>query len=154
MPSQVMSWDHSDPITGHSIPAAYFHDAQVFEEEKQNIFMTCWHVVGHVNEFKERGAFIVQDIFEQSVLVMSHKDGKIRAFHNAWRHRGNRLLTARRGKIPAVLRCGYHSWFCGPDGALRAAPRTECLKDFDKALYGLSARAFRDICRLCLCDTR
>jgi len=142
MPSQVMPWDHSDPTTGHSMPAAYFYDAQVFEDEKQNIFMKCWHVVGHVNEFKEPGSYIVQDIFEQSVLVMSHKDGQIRAFHNACRHRGNRLLSERRGKIPAVLRCGYHSWCYGPDGALRSAPRTECLKDFDKSLYGLKPVRF------------
>ena len=137
MNAQVKPWDYSDPASCPSMPAAYFYDAEVFEDEKQRIFMNCWHLVGHVNEFKEPGSFIVQDIFEQSVLVMSHKDGQIRAFHNACRHRGNKLVSERRGRIPAVLRCNYHSWCYGPDGSLRSAPRTECLKNFDKADHGL-----------------
>lgn len=132
-----LTWDHSDPTTGHSMPAAFFYDRQVFEDEKHGIFFKCWHVVGHVNEFREAGNFIVQDIFEQSVLVVAGRDGEIRAFHNACQHRGNRLVNERRGKMPSVLRCQYHSWCYGLDGALRSAPRTECLKNFDKALYGL-----------------
>ncbi len=132
-----MTWDYSNPATGYSLPAPFFYDQQVFDEEKRLIFFRCWHLVGHVNEFREAGSFISQDIFEQSVIVVADHGGKIRAFHNACQHRGNRLITERRGKIPAVLRCGYHSWCYGLDGGLRSAPRGECLKDFDKALFGL-----------------
>ena len=132
-----LTWDYSDPTTGFSLPSPYFYDRQVFEDEKHAIFMKCWHVVGHVNEFRETGSFIVQDIFEQSVLVVAGQDREIRAFHNACQHRGNRLITERRGKMPSVLRCGYHSWCYGLDGSLRSAPRSECLKNFDKTLYGL-----------------
>jgi choline monooxygenase len=35
------------------------------------------------------------------------------------------------------LRCGYHSWCYGKDGALRSAPRTERLPDFDRKDFGL-----------------
>lgn len=132
-----MTWDYSDPTTGFSLPAPYFYDRQVFEDEKHAIFFRCWHVVGHVNEFREAGNFIVQEIFEQSVIVVAGRDGEIRAFHNACQHRGNRLLNQRRGKLPSILRCHYHSWCYGLDGGLRSAPRSECLKNFDKALYGL-----------------
>ncbi|MBL8709778.1 MAG: aromatic ring-hydroxylating dioxygenase subunit alpha [Rhodospirillaceae bacterium] len=137
MSTMEMNWDYSDPATGLSLPAPYFYDSQVFEDEKQRIFLKCWHLVGHVNEFREAGNFICQDIFEQSVIVVAGRDGQINAFHNACRHRGNRLINERRGKIPAVLRCGYHSWCYGLDGSLRSAPRSDCLKDFDKTLYGL-----------------
>jgi choline monooxygenase len=47
------------------------------------------------------------------------------------------LIQERRGKVPAVIRCPYHSWCYSHDGALRSAPRTECLKEFDKSFYGL-----------------
>lgn len=137
MLTKEMTWDYSDPSTGFSLPAPYFYDPDVFEEEKRSIFMKCWHVVGHVNEFREAGAFVCQDIFEQSVIVVADREGQIRAFHNACQHRGNRLINERRGKIPAVLRCAYHSWCYGLDGALRAAPRSECLKNFDKTMFGL-----------------
>lgn len=137
MLTKNMTWDYSDPVTGFSLPAPFFYDRQVFEDEKREIFFKCWHIVGHVNEFREPGAFVCQDIFEQSVIVVAGRDGKIGAFHNACRHRGNRLIEERRGKVSAVLRCGYHSWCYGLDGSLRTAPRSEGLQNFDKALYGL-----------------
>jgi carnitine monooxygenase subunit len=130
-------WDYSDPATGTTMPAPYFFDPQVFAKERERIFMRCWHLVGHVNEFAEPGNYVVQDIFEQSVVVTGGTDGKIHAWHNVCRHRGNRLMTERRGKVGAVLRCQYHSWCYSLDGGLRAAPRTEHIADFTKADWGL-----------------
>lgn len=132
-----LTWDYSDPRTGTSMPARFFFDQEVFDEEKQKIFMNCWHVVGHVNEFAKPGDFIVQEIFEQSIIVMCGKEGEITAFHNACRHRGNRLIEERRGNKTGVIRCAYHSWCYNQDGSLRAAPRTENLEDFDKKDWGL-----------------
>lgn len=131
------TWDYSDPQTGTSMPARFFFDQGVFEEEKQKIFMNCWHVVGHVNEFAKPGDFVVQEIFEQSIIVMADTDGKINAFHNVCRHRGNRLIEERRGNKTGVIRCMYHSWCYNKDGSLRAAPRTENLINFDKDDWGL-----------------
>jgi carnitine monooxygenase subunit len=132
-----LTWDHSDPATGTTMPAPFFFDAGIFAEERAQIFMRCWHLVGHVNEFREPGSFVVQDIFEQSVVVTAGNDGAIHAWHNVCRHRGNRLMTERRGKVGAVLRCQYHSWCYNLDGGLRAAPRTEHIADFSKADWGL-----------------
>ncbi|MGL6211864.1 MAG: aromatic ring-hydroxylating oxygenase subunit alpha [Paracoccaceae bacterium] len=137
MTNHTPTWDYSDPATGTSMPASYFYDASVFEDEKREIFMKCWHVVGHVNEFRTPGDYVCQDIFEQSVIVVSDQQGRIHALHNACQHRGNRLINDRRGKIGAVLRCAYHSWCYNLDGSLRAAPRSENLTNFDKGLYGL-----------------
>ena len=132
-----LTWDYSDPRKGTSMPAPFFFDQGVFDEEKAKIFMNCWHVVGHVSEFAKPGDFVVQDIFEQSVIVMAGQDGKITAFHNACRHRGNRLIEERRGNKTGVIRCAYHSWCYNQDGSLRAAPRTENLDDFNKKDWGL-----------------
>lgn len=137
MTKQTLNWDYSDPLTGQTMPAPFFYDPGIFAEERERIFMRSWHLVGHVNEFAEPGRFVVQDIFEQSVIVMAGQDGTISAVHNACRHRGNRLLDARRGKNGAVLRCQYHSWCYNLDGKLRAAPRTENLAGFDRADWGL-----------------
>ncbi|MEO5325169.1 aromatic ring-hydroxylating dioxygenase subunit alpha [Mesorhizobium sp. CC13] len=132
-----LTWDYSDPRTCTSMPAPFFFDQGVFDEEKAKIFMNCWHVVGHVSEFAKPGDFVVQHIFEQSIIVMAGKDGEINAFHNACRHRGNRLIEERRGNKIGVIRCMYHSWCYNQDGSLRAAPRTENLDDFDKKEWGL-----------------
>ena len=69
MTSHTPTWDYSDPATGLSLPATYFFDKGVFDAEKQAIFMRCWHLVGHVNEFRDPGSYVCQDIFEQSVIV-------------------------------------------------------------------------------------
>ena len=132
-----LTWDYSDPVNGPTIPAPFFHDPSIFAEEKERIFMKSWHLVGHVNEFNESGKYIVQDIFEQSVVVTTDKSGDIHAWHNVCRHRGNRLMTERRGMVGGVLRCKYHSWCYNLDGALRAAPRTEHLGNFSKEDHSL-----------------
>ena len=132
-----LTWDYSDPVNGPTIPAPFFYDPSIFAEEKERIFMKSWHLVGHVNEFNEPGKYIVQDIFEQSVVVTTDKSGDIHAWHNVCRHRGNRLMTERRGMVGGVLRCKYHSWCYNLDGALRAAPRTEHLGNFSKEDHSL-----------------
>ena len=132
-----LTWDYSDPVNGPTIPAPYFYDPTIFEEEKERIFMRCWHLVGHVNEFNDPGNYVVQNIFAQSVVVTTDKSGKVHAWHNVCRHRGNRLMTNRRGKVGGVLRCQYHSWCYNLDGGLRAAPRTEHLRNFSKTSHSL-----------------
>ena len=54
-----LTWDY-DPVNGPTIPAPFFYDPSIFAEEKEQIFMKCWHLVGHVNKFNEPGKYIVQ----------------------------------------------------------------------------------------------
>ena len=89
----------------------------MYEDEKRGIFLKSWHLVGHLNDFRETGDIVMETLLDQSVLVMKGADGQIRGFHNVCQHRGNRLLNTRRGKLGTVLRCGYHSWCYGRDGA-------------------------------------
>jgi carnitine monooxygenase subunit len=131
------TWEIGDPERSHTLPSRFFYDRDVYEAERERIFYKTWHCVGHVNELKEPGDFLVQDIFDQSVILIAGRDGAVRAFHNVCQHRGNRLLLQRRGKLGAVIRCGYHSWCYGFEGELRAAPRSEKLPEFDPARYGL-----------------
>jgi choline monooxygenase len=129
-------WTRADQEAGLSLPSPFFYEQSVFEAEKTNIFFKSWHLVAHVSELGAPGDFVTHDIFEQSVIVMKGRDGEIRAFHNACRHRGNRLVEARRGNAPGIV-CGYHAWTYAIDGRLRGAPRTECLAGFDKSAHGL-----------------
>lgn len=129
-------WNESDQAAGCSLPAQYFYDTDVFQKERTNIFFRSWHLVAHVNELRTPGDFVTYTILDQSVIVTRSKEGGIRAFHNVCQHRGNRLVEAPRGHAPAIT-CGYHAWTYSMDGRLRAAPRTECLANFDKSRHGL-----------------
>jgi phenylpropionate dioxygenase-like ring-hydroxylating dioxygenase large terminal subunit len=137
MIEKKLSWEIADPAEAHTLPARYFYDPDIFAREREAIFYKAWHAVAHENELAETGAYASLDIFDQSVILVRAEDGRIRAFHNVCQHRGNRLVSARRGKAPSLLRCGYHSWCYGHDGALRRAPRSEWLENFDPKEFAL-----------------
>jgi phenylpropionate dioxygenase-like ring-hydroxylating dioxygenase large terminal subunit len=136
MSTEKAVWSEADQQAGYSLPARFFYDESVFQAEKTKIFFKSWHLVAHVNELREPGAFVTHDIFEQSVIVIAGRGGEIRAFHNVCQHRGNRLVEARRGKSP-VLTCGYHAWTYGLDGCLRGAPTIQGVPGFKKSEHGL-----------------
>ncbi len=94
MTSRTSERDHSNPATGPSLPASHFFEHWVFDAEKQGIFIRCWHIVGDVNEFHQRGNDACQDIFDQSVIVVADQQGQSHALQNAVRHRGKRLTGA------------------------------------------------------------
>ena len=130
------SWSVADQEAGYALPSRFFYDDAIFEEEKAKIFFRSWHLVAHVDELREPGAFVTHQIFEQSVIVVAGRGGEIRAFHNVCQHRGNRLVAARRGKV-SMLTCGYHAWTYSLDGCLRGASNTQGVPGFNKAAYGL-----------------
>jgi choline monooxygenase len=129
-------WSATDQAQGWSLPATFFYEESVFQQERLRIFFRSWHLAGHLNELRNPGDFVTCNILDQSVIVTRSQDGQIRAFHNVCQHRGNRLIDAPRGHVPAIT-CGYHSWTYTLDGRLRGAPRTECLENFDKSRHGL-----------------
>jgi choline monooxygenase len=136
MQSAAFDWSENDRQAGYTLPAPYFYDAQVFEQEKTKIFFKSWHLVAHRNELRKPGAYVTHEIFDQSVLVVAGRDGEIRAFHNVCQHRGNRLVGARRGQA-ALLTCGYHAWTYALDGCLRAASHGRDTPGFDQSEHGL-----------------
>src|SRR4029079_12627144 len=71
------------------------------------------------------GDWFLGDVAGESVLVVRSDDGNLRGFYNLCRHRGAQLAPSdgpRCGNAPGVLRCPYHSWTYGLDGAFRRAP--------------------------------
>ncbi len=62
----------------------------------------------------------------------------MKGFVNVCRHRGSTLLTAPCGDGLRSIRCPYHAWTYGLDGALTAFPGAEPgFDDVDKATHGL-----------------
>ena len=136
MSVEEASWSVEDQEAGYTLPAKFFYDDAIFQQEKTKIFFKSWHLVGHVNELREPGTFLTHEIFEQSIILVAGRDGKLRAFHNVCQHRGNRLVESRRGKV-AMLTCAYHAWTYSLDGCLRGASQTQNVAGFDKDKHGL-----------------
>src|SRR3984885_7194696 len=103
------SWREQKPEEALTLPSRYFFDDTIFRSERDRIFMSAWHVIGHKSELSEPGQFVMTDIFDQSVIATCGVDGVVHAFHNVCQHRGNRLVEERRGTQTGVFRCAYDS---------------------------------------------
>jgi Rieske 2Fe-2S family protein len=120
------------------LPGAAFTDPRVLEWEIDNLFQGGWVCVGHADQVRERGDFVMADLGRESVFVIADDEGAPHAFLNTCRHRGSRLVDVPEGRVPR-LQCPYHAWSYGFDGSLRNAPHTEGIEDFDPRCYGLRA---------------
>ncbi len=117
-----------------TLTSADYSSSEVFELDRQHIFHAGWMYVCHVGGVPAgtRRAF---DIAGESVIVSRDRDGKFRAFGNVCRHRGAQLCPIGPGVATGSIRCPYHAWTYGLDGALLATPRVD--DEFDRGDYGL-----------------
>lgn len=118
----------------------YFSRAYT-DRERESMWMRVWQVAGRIEEIPEPGDWKVHDIFDQSFLIVRGKDGKVRGFVNACRHRGNALCEGKGHA--ARFTCPYHLWSFGLDGRLLAMPRPDfegSIEDFVGAKEDLALR--------------
>lgn len=118
------------------LPPQAFTDPAVLEWEIDQLFRRNWVCACHTDQVRERGQFVMVELGGDSVLVVADDDGLPRAFANRCRHRGARLVDTPEGTMPR-LQCPYHAWTYGFDGALKNAPFTEEIEDFDPSCMGL-----------------
>jgi len=118
------------------LPGAAFTDPHVLEWELESVFRGGWICVGHVDQVRERGDFLMAEIGRESAFVVADDDGRPHAFFNTCRHRGARIVDEPQGRL-GRLQCPYHAWSYAFDGSLRNAPHTDEIEDFDKRCYGL-----------------
>jgi choline monooxygenase len=104
-----------------TLPAAWYADPQVFENERRRIFARHWHLLGRTSQLQGAGDYVTGEVAGLPVFAVVGRDGVLRAFHNVCRHRAGPLFTDEGGTCQA-LRCRYHGWLYGFDGALRSAP--------------------------------
>ena len=117
-----------------------YHSREYHAQERERLWMRVWQVAGRADEIPETGDWMVYAIFDQSYVVVRGKDGKVRSFVNACRHRGNAFCEGK-GRS-ARFTCPYHNWTYGLDGSLLAVAKPDfegTLEDFvgDKSELGL-----------------
>ncbi len=115
--------DYSD--VAMQISTDRYHSPEYQKRERENLWMKVWQVVGRADEIPETGDWTEFTIYDQSYVVVRGKDGVIRGFVNACRHRGN-AFCAGKGQS-ARFTCPYHNWSYGLDGKLLAVAKP----DFD-----------------------
>jgi Rieske 2Fe-2S family protein len=117
-----------------TLPQQYYVDNDVYRREMDRFFFHKWICVGRAEQVATPGSYFLVEIGGESVIVTRDPSGKLQAFYNVCRHRGTRMCTEREGAFPNNrIRCPYHAWTYGLDGALIAAPHL----DIDRSEYPL-----------------
>ena len=83
----------------------------------------------------EKGSYIARTSAGTPLVVARGKDGQVRAFINACRHRGMQVASGS-GRAHAFV-CPYHAWSYGLDGALKSIPGKEAFPGLAIEEHGL-----------------
>ena len=124
------------PAEAESLPSWAYTDAEFLERERERLFRAHWLCIGREDQVARPGDYMTREIAGASLIVVRGRDGAVRAFHNACRHRGARLLEGE-GSCKAIS-CPYHAWVYGLDGMLVGAPDTEATIGFEKSAHFLA----------------
>ena len=109
------------PAFRSGLPAAVYTDPDFHALENRTVFRSNWVFAGFSHEQERPGDLRPVTIAGQPILLARDESGNLRAYHNACRHRGLKLVEtpANHGRL---IRCPYHSWAYALDGTLKAAP--------------------------------
>ena len=118
-----------------TLPPECYLSEEFFEREAEEIFKKCWNCVGREDYVKNPGDYFERALVGISVIIMRGHDHKIRAFVNACRHRGTKLV-AGTGQCDLVT-CPYHGWVYNTDGTLRGFNAMEEVENLEKKDFGL-----------------
>ena len=115
-----------------------FFEPGIYQQELEQIFARCWLYLCHETQIPNPGDFFSTYMGEDPVVVARDAGGKVNAFLNVCRHRGNRVCRADSGNASAFV-CAYHGWTYGSDGRLIAVPslKEAYYDELDTSKWGL-----------------
>jgi phenylpropionate dioxygenase-like ring-hydroxylating dioxygenase large terminal subunit len=126
---------HREIDTGLLLPTRWYSDTAIFKAELERIHQRSWHFATHTGDLKEAGDVCVRNIAGVPIVLVRDAERKVRGYINICRHRGHPVVVESGNR--QKLRCHFHGWTYGLDGALQHAPRGSTDPTFDPNQYGL-----------------
>lgn len=120
--------------TAATLPAAWYADEDHHQHELHSIFASGWSCVGLTDDVPA-GGYAATHAGAVPVVVTRDRDGVLRAFLNACRHRG--APVAEGAGSTRLMTCPYHAWSYRLDGSLATAGGMAGAEGFDPACSGL-----------------
>ena len=126
----------TDRGAGAVSPVARYVSAQRLERERAMLrghpLMVC-----AASQVANPGDWVTHDHSGVPMLVLRGQDGVLRAFINACRHRGAKVVEGACGQGRRNLICPYHSWTYELTGSLRGLPHPQEFPHLDRAAHAL-----------------
>ncbi len=118
--------------TRSTLPGRDYHAPEIFELERERIFHDRWMCVGREEQVADRGDYLVEEIIDESIIVVRDRSGNLNAFYNVCRHRGSKLCDEADGNFGGAIRCPYHAWSYSFEGQLKSTPNIGDVEGFDR----------------------
>ena len=112
-PFRPVPFQITDP---ERIPAKRYYDEEFFRLENERLWPHVWQMAARLETIPNPGDWIEYKILDKSVLIVRGKDGQVRAFHNACRHRGVRLAAGHGNCEIKGFVCPFHAWRYNTEG--------------------------------------
>jgi carnitine monooxygenase subunit len=97
------------------IPVERYYDERFFELERQTLWPHVWQMACRLEEIPHIGDFVEYSLLDKSVIIVHTRNG-VKAFHNACRHRGVRLVTGPGNCAKTGFICPFHGWRWSAEG--------------------------------------
>ena len=102
-----------------TIPSKWYYEDEFLDQEKSEIFLKEWQLVGSHSQIKNPGDVLVAEIANNPIIVSRQKDNTLKGFYNVCQHRGGPL--AYENCSLSKLQCKYHGWVYDLNGSLKSA---------------------------------
>ena len=102
-----------------TIPSKWYYENEFLDQEKREIFLKEWQLVGSHSQIKNPGDVLVAEIANNPIIVSRQKDNTLKGFYNVCQHRGGPL--AYENCSLNKLQCKYHGWVYDLNGNLKSA---------------------------------
>lgn len=138
--TDILSQEHLDSMRrpfeqASPPPGEYYTSKDMYDLEKEHIFLKEWLWAGHADQVQKRGDYFTFEIAEEPIVVVRDQSNELHAFSAVCRHRGA-LITTGQGSCKAFI-CPYHNWTYALNGKLIGAPSMNEVKGFDASQHGL-----------------
>ena len=111
-----------DPAFPDRVPKERYFDADFYQLEVERLWPRVWQMACRLEEIPRPHDFVEYEFLDQSVVVVRTEDMGVRAFENACRHRGVRVVQGR-GTSEGGFTCPFHGWCYRVDGTNSGIPR-------------------------------
>ncbi len=109
------------------IPKQRYYDPEFYALETEMLWPRVWQMACRLEEIPKQGDFVEYEILDQSIIVVRLDAETVRAYHNACRHRGVKLVEGNGTRRTFV--CPFHGWCWGIDGRNTLVARPEMFAD-------------------------